>query len=68
MDNSKIVIRILLRHYWKKGLSARAAAKEICEVEGDGAVSKSTAIEWFKRFNEGNTDVCDNQALGGHER
>jgi len=64
MDNDKIVIRVLLRHYWKKGLSARAASKEICDVEGDGAVSKSMEIEWFKRFNEGNTDVCDKPRSG----
>lgn len=48
----------------EKGLSARAASKEICDVEGDGAVSKSMAIEWFKRFNEGNTDVCDKPRSG----
>ena len=28
-------IRILIRHYWQKGLSASAAAAKICEVEGD---------------------------------
>ncbi|KAJ8936886.1 hypothetical protein NQ318_010913 [Aromia moschata] len=34
MTEEKLAIRVFLRHYWKKGLSARAAAKVICEVEG----------------------------------
>ena len=29
---------VLLSHYLKKGLSARAAAEEICQVEGEGTV------------------------------
>ena len=52
MSDEKIVIRVLLRHYWKKGLSTRAAAEEICALEGEGVVNKTTAAEWFKRFNE----------------
>ena len=50
--DEKFAIRVLLRHYWQKGLSARAAVTEICDVEGEGMVSKTTAIDWFKRFNK----------------
>lgn len=57
-------IRILLLHYWKKGFSARSAAVEICEVEGDKFVSKSAAIKWFQRFNSGNTDLNDESRSG----
>jgi transposase len=64
MDDDKIVIRILLRHYWKKGLSARAAANEICDVEGINTVSKSTAIRWFRRFDDGDIDVLDKPRSG----
>ncbi|CAF3601602.1 unnamed protein product [Rotaria socialis] len=28
-------LRVLLRHYWRKNLDAKAAAKAICDVEGD---------------------------------
>ena len=52
-------IRVLLRFCWKKGLSAAAAAREICEVEGEGTVSERTAQKWFKRFNEGRTELED---------
>ena len=39
MAEEKLVCRVLLRHYWKKGLNAAAAAaKEICAVEGEGTV------------------------------
>jgi len=41
-------IRVLLRYYWKKGLSARATAAEICKVEGEGTIGKTAAIKWFK--------------------
>jgi transposase len=52
-------IRVLLRHYWKKGLSARAAAAKICKVEGEGTIVKTTAIKWFKRFEDGDFDFED---------
>ena len=49
MTEEKIVFYVLLRHYWKKMMSARAAAvAEICEVEsGECMVRKTTAIERF---------------------
>jgi hypothetical protein len=49
-------IRVSLRHYWKKGLSARAAAAEICKVKGEGTIGKTAAIKWFKRFEDGDFD------------
>ncbi|CAM4771115.1 unnamed protein product [Rotaria magnacalcarata] len=57
-------IRVLLRHYWKKGLSARAAAAEICEVEGEGTIGKTAAIKWFKRFENGDLDFEDKPRSG----
>ena len=52
-------IRVLLRHYWKKGLSARAAAVEICELEDEGTIGKTAAIKWFKWFDDGDFDFKD---------
>jgi hypothetical protein len=57
-------IHVLLRHYWKKGLSARAAAAEICEVEGEGTIGKTAAIKWFKRFEDGDFDFEDKPCFG----
>ncbi|KAJ1353458.1 hypothetical protein KIN20_010094 [Parelaphostrongylus tenuis] len=34
MSNDTIKARVLLRHYWRKGLSQRAAVGEINKVEG----------------------------------
>lgn len=64
MDEEKIVIRGLLRHYWKKGLSAKAAAEQICEVEGADTIHRNTAAIWFKRFNEGDTSLRDKDRSG----
>ena len=54
----------MLRHYWKKGLTQRDAAEEICKVEGAGIVCKSAVGKWFKRFNEGNFDLDDKPHSG----
>ena len=64
MSDEKTAVRVLLRHCWKKGQSARAAAKEICDVEGEGAMSKSTAASWFKRFQDGDMSVEDRPHTG----
>ena len=55
-------IRVLLKFFWKKGLSARAAAREICSVEG--SVSNPTASAWFKKFNTGDTSIEDQPRSG----
>ena len=57
-------IRVLLKFFWKKGLSARAAAREICSVEGEGSVSNPTASAWFKKFNTGDTSIEDQPRSG----
>lgn len=64
MSEDKIVIRGLLRHYWRKGLSAKAAAEEICAVEGEGLVHRNTAALWFKRFKSGDTSLQDEPRSG----
>lgn len=50
------VLAVLL-FFFKKGYTARQAADEICEVEGQGAVSERAAQSWFKRFREGDTTL-----------
>ena len=62
MAEEKLVCRVLLRHYWKKGLNA--AAKEICAVEGEGTVHPSTARKWFQRFRSGDTSLDDKPKSG----
>jgi hypothetical protein len=43
MSDEKTYILGLLRFFWKKRLRARAAVHEICDIEGEGAVSHATA-------------------------
>ncbi len=46
-----------MRFFRKKGLRARAAVREICDVEGEVVVSHATASTWFRRFNDGDTSL-----------
>jgi hypothetical protein len=50
MEMEKYEVRVLLRHYWKQNCKAAAAAKNICDVEGEGAVNERM-VQWrFKQF------------------
>lgn len=64
MADHKLAIRVILRFLWKKGLNARAAAKEINDVEGTGSVNERTAQNWFKRFKEGDTTLQEKPRSG----
>ena len=64
MPTTKFEIRVLLRHYWKRGLTTRDACKEICDVEGEGIVAQRTAAKWFKRFNDGDLNLEDKPRSG----
>ena len=62
MSSDAIEVRVLLRHYWKKGLSQRKAVDKINEVEG--TTSKSAAGRWFKRFDDGDLSLEDKPRSG----
>jgi hypothetical protein len=47
MEMEECEVRELLRHYWKQNYEASAAAKKICDVEGEGTVNERTAQRWF---------------------
>jgi hypothetical protein len=64
MEMQKYEVRVLLRHYWKQNYKAAAAAKKICDVEGEGAVNECKAQQWFKWFASGNLSLEDEQHLG----
>ena len=57
-------LRVLLRHFWRQNLDAKAAAKAICDVEGEGVVAPQTGQKLFKRFNEGDLDLEDRPRSG----
>ena len=47
MELTKFEIRVLLKRYWKQDYKATAAARRICEVEGEGVVTELVAQRWF---------------------
>ena len=47
------IIRVLLLRYWKKDPSTRDSVKEICSIESEGKVTKSTASDWFQYIKHG---------------
>jgi hypothetical protein len=61
MEMEKYKVRVLLRHYRKQNY--KAAAKKICDVEGEGAVNEHMAQRWFKWFVSGNLSL-EEQRLG----
>lgn len=62
MTGSKVVVRVLLCHYWKKGMNAFAVARVICNVEG--TVDDNSARRWFQRFRYGDSDIKDKPRSG----
>jgi len=61
---TQLEIRVLLRRYWKKGLTIRDAADAINKIEGEKTIGKTAAGKWFKRFNEGDFDLEDRPRSG----
>jgi len=59
MSDKKIKIRVLLRFFWKKGLTATPATEKISEVEGKYVVIERTARRCFEHFNYGDTSLVD---------
>ena len=43
MELTKFEIRVVLEHYWKQDYKTAAAARRICEVQGQGVVSEHVA-------------------------
>jgi len=64
MTQDKHHIRNILKFYYNKGKNASQAAKKICGVYGDDAVSDRTARDWFVRFRSGNFGIEDAPRTG----
>ncbi|KAK6727678.1 hypothetical protein RB195_005393 [Necator americanus] len=56
--------RHLLFFAFHRGQKATEAARDICNMYGEGAIGESSAREWFARFKKGNT----NMEYGSSER
>jgi histone-lysine N-methyltransferase SETMAR len=64
MTLDKIELRVLIRYCWKRQLSTRDAAKEICDAEGEGTVHYTTVSRWYKRFDSGDLNLEDQPRAG----
>ena len=47
MATGKFELRVLIRYFWKGGLSTRDAQREICDAEGEETVSHMTVARWL---------------------
>jgi histone-lysine N-methyltransferase SETMAR len=56
--------RLLLHFQWKLSVNASEAARKICEAYGERAIGRSTAKEWFAKFNAGNEELEDKARSG----
>ena len=59
MGTQKRRIRELMLYKFKKKHSAAATTRNICEVEGEGALHKTTCQRWSNKFAQGDTDLKD---------
>lgn len=60
----KIELRVLIRYCWKRGLSTRKAAEEICAAEGEETIAYAAISKWYKRFDSGDMSLEDKPRSG----
>src|SRR5690349_10307086 len=58
-------IQHCMLYEFKKGQTAAAATKSICEVYGNHILNVQKCQRWFLKFRSGNFDLSDN-ARSGH--
>ena len=49
--------RVLLLHYWIKGVNATEVVRQVNDIEGDETVNIRQAQRLFKRFKEGDISL-----------
>ncbi|CAF0817539.1 unnamed protein product [Didymodactylos carnosus] len=58
------LIRELLLYELQLDHTAAEAIRNICAAKGEGAVKKSTASDWFRKFKNGDTNFEDQPRSG----
>ncbi|KAK6732477.1 hypothetical protein RB195_016702 [Necator americanus] len=56
--------RHLLYFAFRRGQKATEAARDICAVHGEDAITARTARNWFAKFKNGNFDLDDSLRSG----
>jgi len=64
-NRNKKILEILI-HYWKLGRNAIDTSRILREVEGHDAIADRTAQIWYKKFNEGHTNLQEEPRPEGH--
>jgi histone-lysine N-methyltransferase SETMAR len=59
MEEQKVHFRHILLFFFRKGLEATEAQREICGVYGDSIISVDTCQRWFARFRSGDINLAD---------
>ena len=64
MENEKICFRSIMLYEFKRCETAVNCSKNICEAFGDNIVTIRMCQRWFKKFRDGDFDLCDKQRSG----
>ena len=67
MDIDKIVIRGILRHYWKKRVNASLTSRLILELESAIPMNCKLPQSLYRRFESGDMTILDKAKSGRHQ-
>lgn len=59
MDGNKIHFRHILLFYFRRGKTAAEALRQIYDVYGEDAISRTSCKYWYRRFRSGDFSVDD---------
>ena len=60
----KYEIMVILLHYWKAKRSAAESYRLICEIEGMVMLNERTVSRYFRKFENGQTDLQIQEGSG----
>jgi hypothetical protein len=64
VTDKKLIIRTILHNQFQQNVKATKAIRAINAVMGKGAVSDSTAQNWFKRFRNSRKSIIQKMGAG----
>ena len=67
MQEVEIVIRGILRHYWKEGVNSPETSRVKCQFEGPNTMNCKFAQSWYRRLESGDMTIIDKPKSGRHQ-
>ena len=62
--SEKMQIRTVLVYEFRKGTTAAETFRSICQVFGEGVISKRLCEQWFQKFSSGDYSLNDQPRSG----